>query len=88
MRAMRLVSPGDLPVFQEVDVAEPLAGGGEVVVRVVTASLDRRDWWIWREASEGPPMTLGSDAAGVVVVTRFAQVGNREALRLVKWNRG
>jgi len=38
MRAMRLVSPGDLPVFREVDVAEPMAGDGEVVVRVVTVT--------------------------------------------------
>ena len=66
MRAMRLVSPGDAPVFQAVDVAEPVAGDGEVVVRVVTAALNRRDWWIWREASDGAPVTLGSDAAGVV----------------------
>jgi NADPH:quinone reductase-like Zn-dependent oxidoreductase len=63
---MRLVSPGDLPAFQEVDVAEPVPGDGGVVVRVVTAALNRRDWWIWREASEAATATLGSDAAGVV----------------------
>ena len=66
MRAMRLVSPGDSPVFRAADVAEPPTGDGQVVVRVVTAALNRRDWWIWREASDGAPVTLGSDAAGVV----------------------
>ena len=66
MRAMRLVSPGELPVFRAVDVAEPVAGDGDVVVRIVTAALNRRDWWIWREASDAAPVTLGSDAAGIV----------------------
>ncbi|MDX6519878.1 MAG: zinc-binding alcohol dehydrogenase/oxidoreductase [Gaiellales bacterium] len=66
MRAMRLVRPGDRPAFEPVDVAEPVAGDGDVVVRIVTAALNRRDWWIWREAPEGAPVTLGSDAAGVV----------------------
>jgi NADPH:quinone reductase-like Zn-dependent oxidoreductase len=63
---MRLITTGDLPAFQEVDVADPVAGAGEVVVRVVTAALNRRDWWIWRDASGAAPVTLGSDAAGVV----------------------
>jgi NADPH:quinone reductase-like Zn-dependent oxidoreductase len=63
---MRLISTGDLPAFQAVDVADPAAGDGDVVVRVVTAALNRRDWWIWREASPAAPVTLGSDAAGVV----------------------
>ena len=67
MRAMRVVRPGDLPVFERVDVAEPVAGIGEVVVGVVAAALNRRDWWIWREASAVAPVTLGSDAAGVVI---------------------
>ena len=48
MRAMRVVRPGDLPVFERVDVAEPVAGIGEVVVGIVAAALNRRDWWIWR----------------------------------------
>jgi zinc-binding alcohol dehydrogenase/oxidoreductase len=67
MRAMRLVRPGDHPEFERVDVAEPVAGDRDVVVRIVAAALNRRDWWIWREASRVAPVTLGSDAAGVVV---------------------
>jgi zinc-binding alcohol dehydrogenase/oxidoreductase len=63
---MRLVSPGEPPVFELVEVADPAAGEGEVVVQVVTAALNRRDWWIWRDSESDVPVTLGSDAAGVV----------------------
>jgi NADPH:quinone reductase-like Zn-dependent oxidoreductase len=63
---MRLVSPGEPPVFEQVDAAEPVPGDGEVVVQVVTAALNRRDWWIWRSPDATVPVTLGSDAAGVV----------------------
>ncbi len=64
---MRLIRPGDHPTFEQVDVPDPAAGNGEVVVGVVTAALNRRDWWIWREDEAVAPVTLGSDAAGVVV---------------------
>lgn len=67
MRAMRLTRPGDHPAFAPADVPDPVAGHGEVVVKVVTAALNRRDWWIWRQADAVAPVTLGSDAAGVVV---------------------
>ncbi len=67
MRAMRLVRPGEPPVFEQMDAADPVAGAGEVVVRVVAAALNRRDWWIWREPGTEVPVTLGSDAAGVVI---------------------
>jgi NADPH:quinone reductase-like Zn-dependent oxidoreductase len=63
---MRLVSPGNHPTFARVDVPEPVAGDGDVVVRIVAAALNRRDWWIWREPDTAP-VTLGSDAAGVVI---------------------
>jgi zinc-binding alcohol dehydrogenase/oxidoreductase len=63
---MRVVRTGDPPVFEEVEGAEPVAGHGDVVVRVVTAALNRRDWWLWRDAGTAVPVTLGSDAAGVV----------------------
>jgi zinc-binding alcohol dehydrogenase/oxidoreductase len=66
MRAIRVASPGDPPVFERADVPDPGAGPGEVVVEVVTASLNRRDWWIWRSPDRADPATLGSDAAGVV----------------------
>jgi len=61
-----MVRSGEPPLFQPVDAADPVAGAGEVVVRVVTAALNRRDWWIWRDPATRVPVTLGSDAAGVV----------------------
>ena len=67
MRAMRLVGAGEPPRFEFLDVPEAVAGAGEVVVRPVTAALNRRDWWLWRDAATAVPVTLGSDAAGVVV---------------------
>jgi zinc-binding alcohol dehydrogenase/oxidoreductase len=63
---MRLVSPGNAPTFARLEVPEPVAGDGDVVVRIVAAALNRRDWWIWREPDPAP-VTLGSDAAGVVI---------------------
>jgi len=93
MRAMRLVTPGDLPVFRAVDVDEPVAADGEVVVRVVTAALNRRDWWIWREASDAPPVTLGSDAAGIVTAVgagvETVSVGDEVVINpTLGWNAG
>lgn len=93
MRAMRLVTTGDLPAFQEVDVADPVAGDGEVAVRVVTAALNRRDWWIWREASQAAPVTLGSDAAGVVTAVgagvETVSIGDEVVINpTLGWNTG
>jgi zinc-binding alcohol dehydrogenase/oxidoreductase len=93
MRAMRLITTGDLPAFQEVDVADPVAGDGEVVVRVVTAALNRRDWWIWREASRPAPVTLGSDAAGVVTAVsagaETVSIGDEVVINpTLGWNAG
>jgi NADPH:quinone reductase-like Zn-dependent oxidoreductase len=90
---MRLVRPGDLPAFERVDVAEPVAGDGDVVVRIVTAALNRRDWWIWREAPDGAPVTLGSDAAGVVVAVgagvETVSVGDEVVINpTLGWNAG
>jgi zinc-binding alcohol dehydrogenase/oxidoreductase len=67
MRAMRLVGAGEPPRFELLDVPEAVAGAGEVLVRVVTAALNRRDWWLWRDSGTAVPVTLGSDAAGVVI---------------------
>jgi NADPH:quinone reductase-like Zn-dependent oxidoreductase len=66
MKAARLVSSGETPAFRCVEVADPVPGTGEVVVDVVAAALNRRDWWLWREAATPVPVTLGSDAAGRV----------------------
>jgi zinc-binding alcohol dehydrogenase/oxidoreductase len=63
---MRLVRPGEPPHFEQVELPDPLPADDQVVVRVVTAALNRRDWWIWKERDADLGVTLGSDAAGVV----------------------
>ena len=70
MRAARLTVAGSEPRFELQELADPSAAAGEVVVEVVTAALNRRDWWLWRAPSTPVPVTLGSDGAG-----RVAQVG-------------
>jgi NADPH:quinone reductase-like Zn-dependent oxidoreductase len=66
MKAARLVRGGERPRFATTEVADPLPGAGDVVVDVVAAALNRRDWWLWRNAATAVPVTLGSDAAGRV----------------------
>jgi len=64
---MRLTEFGDRPTLELVDIDNPAPGPGEVVVRVVTAALNRRDPWVWTTPGYcSLPVTLGSDAAGVV----------------------
>jgi zinc-binding alcohol dehydrogenase/oxidoreductase len=49
---------------------DPVAQPGEVIVDIVCASLNRRDWWIRRNPARGPaPLILGSDASGRVAAT-------------------
>ena len=70
MRAARLTLAASEPRFEIQELPDPSPGPGEVVVELVTAALNRRDWWIWREPSTPVPVTLGSDGAG-----RVAEVG-------------
>ncbi|HEY3614964.1 MAG TPA: zinc-binding dehydrogenase [Gaiellales bacterium] len=70
MRAHRLTLAAAEPRFELQQLPDPVAGPGEVVVDLVTAALNRRDWWIWRAPSTPVPVTLGSDGAG-----RVAAVG-------------
>jgi zinc-binding alcohol dehydrogenase/oxidoreductase len=66
MKAARLLRGGEPPRFASMEVADPVPGEGDVVVDVVAAALNRRDWWLWRDAATAVPVTLGSDAAGRV----------------------
>ena len=67
MRAARLVGFGDPPTFAMVDVSAPVPGPGDVVVEVRAAAMNRRDPWVWKTPGYcALPVTLGSDAAGVV----------------------
>jgi NADPH:quinone reductase-like Zn-dependent oxidoreductase len=68
--AARLVAHGEPPAFAAEERPEPAPGAGEVVVELKAASLNRRDWWLWRDPDAcDVPVTLGSDGAGVVLST-------------------
>lgn len=66
MRTARLTLAASEPVFAIDDLPDPEPAAGEVVVELVTAALNRRDWWLWRTPSTPVPVTLGSDGAGRV----------------------
>jgi NADPH:quinone reductase-like Zn-dependent oxidoreductase len=60
-----LGSPDNLRIEEAPD---PVAGAGQVVVRLKAAALNHRDLWIWKGQYAGIklPIILGSDGAGVV----------------------
>jgi NADPH:quinone reductase-like Zn-dependent oxidoreductase len=66
MRANRLTVAAAEPHFESSDLPDPVAGPGEIQIDLVTAALNRRDWWIWRDPSTPVPVVLGSDGAGRV----------------------
>jgi zinc-binding alcohol dehydrogenase/oxidoreductase len=67
MRAALLTAFGGPEGLQPGDLADPVPEPGEVVVDLVAAALNRRDWWIRRNPARGtPPLVLGSDGAGRV----------------------
>jgi zinc-binding alcohol dehydrogenase/oxidoreductase len=69
MKAARLVAFGDPPSFELQEIPDPVPGRGEVVIDLVAAALNCRDWWIWTAPGYCPlPVTLGSDGAGTVGV--------------------
>src|ERR1043165_1163807 len=69
MKAARIHNFGGPEVIVVEDVSVPVAGPGEVLVRVVAAGVGPWDALI-REGkstvSPPPPLTLGSDLSGVV----------------------
>ena len=67
MKANVLEAPDKPMVWKEVET--PVAGPGEVIVKIKAAALNRRDYWIsiGKYASLQYPSILGSDGAGVVV---------------------
>lgn len=71
MKAVRLTGFGGSDVLSLTDVAKPVPGTGEVLVRVVAAGVNPVDWKIrkglFKAANPPPPFTLGCDLAGVVV---------------------
>lgn len=68
MKAVVYHGVGELETVRVEDVAEPMPGPGEVVVRVHAAALNHRDLFIRRGQYAGLrfPVIPGSDGAGVV----------------------
>ncbi len=75
---MRLVQFGEVPGFELLEVDDPEPGPHDVVVRVLTAAMNRRDPWIWTTPGYCElPVTLGSDGAGIVTATGGGVTGVR-----------
>jgi zinc-binding alcohol dehydrogenase/oxidoreductase len=67
VRAIRIHEDGGPEVLRLEDVEDPVAGPGEVLVRLRAASLNRLDCWVRQGLPSVPkPRILGADGAGVV----------------------
>ena len=80
MKAIRIHTYGGPELMQLEDAPVPACGAGDLLVRVVTAGVNPIDWKMRSGvmAAQMPktfPMTLGSDAAGVVTAVGGAVSG-------------
>ena len=66
MRCVELREFGDPTGLVAAERPDPVPGPGEVLVDLIAAALNRRDWWIRRGGKVTLPQVLGSDGAGVV----------------------
>lgn len=67
MKAIRIHEDGGPEVLRYEDVPDPVAGPGEVLVRLRAASLNHLDVWVRKGLPSVPkPRILGADGAGVV----------------------
>ena len=67
MLAARIHEDGGPDVLQVEEVPDPVAGPGEVLVRIRAASLNHLDVWVRKGLPSVPkPRILGADGAGVV----------------------
>ena len=71
MLAARIHEDGGPDVLRVEEVPDPVAGPGEVLVRIRAASLNHLDVWVRKGLPSVPkPRILGADGAGVVEVAR------------------
>ncbi len=80
MKAIRIHAYGDTSQMQCEEVPVPACGPNDVLVRVVAAGINPIDWKIRAGAMAGQlpkpfPITLGHDAAGIVVEAGSATSG-------------
>ncbi len=67
MKAVRIHEDGGPEVLKLEDVEDPVAGAGEILIRLHAASLNHLDIWMRRGLPSVPkPRILGADGAGVV----------------------
>jgi NADPH:quinone reductase-like Zn-dependent oxidoreductase len=66
VKAVRIHEDGGPEVLRYEDAPDPVAGPGEVLVRLRAASLNHLDLWVRRGRPSAPkPHVLGADGAGV-----------------------
>jgi zinc-binding alcohol dehydrogenase/oxidoreductase len=67
MKAVRIHEDGGPEVLRYEDVPDPVAGPGEVLIRLRAASVNRLDLWVRQGRPSVPkPRILGADGAGIV----------------------
>ena len=67
MKAIRIHEDGGPEVLRYEDVEDPVAGEGEILIRLHAASLNHLDCWVRQGLPSVPkPRILGADGAGVV----------------------
>jgi NADPH:quinone reductase-like Zn-dependent oxidoreductase len=67
VKAVRIHEDGGPDVLRYEDVEDPVAGEGEILIRLRAASLNHLDCWIRQGLPSVPkPRTLGADGAGIV----------------------
>jgi zinc-binding alcohol dehydrogenase/oxidoreductase len=70
VKAVRIHEDGGPEVLRYEDVADPVAGAGEVLISLRAASLNHLDLWVRKGLPSVPkPRILGADGAGVRVDT-------------------
>ena len=70
MHAVRIHEDGGPEVLRYEEVADPVAGPGEVMVELRAASLNHLDLWVRKGLPSVPkPRILGADGAGIRVDT-------------------
>jgi zinc-binding alcohol dehydrogenase/oxidoreductase len=85
MKAIVLREPGGVEVLKLEDVPRPEPGGGEVLVRLQAAAINRRDLMLRARPSsaERMPFIPGSDGAGEIVEVGLDVSGLRKGDRVV-----
>lgn len=78
MKALRLYEPSGPESLRIDEVQTPVAGPGEVLIRVRRAALNRRDVFISQGQYPGLtfPLTLGSDGAGEIAEVGTGVIGH------------